>query len=182
MKTYECDRSLNPFANQSHHYLLGFETKSNKTIDCRSKQPEAGQACKIDFEAYKDCTSRKGYGYKDGKPCIFLKLNKIYDWKPQYYGDTSLLPDEVPPQLVNHIKNRIRAAKTTEVVWVSCEGERPGDVDNLGTDISYFGLGDEQGFLGRYFPYTKAPGYMQPLVAVKFNSIKRKFDWMRRNC
>lgn len=153
-------------------FLKTFETNSSKTVDCRNKQPEAGQSCKIDFEAFRECTSKRGYGYKDGKPCIFLKLNKIYDWEPQYYKDTSLLPDEVPSQLVNHIKNRIRNSKTTDVVWVSCEGERPGDIDNLGTDISYYGLGDEQGFLGRYFPYTKAAGYMQPLVAVKFNSIK----------
>lgn len=170
---YQCGKRTNPFSNLSN--LPAFETSSNKTVDCRQKQPEAGQSCKIDFDAFRECTSKRGYGYKEGKPCIFLKLNKIFDWTPQYYKDTSLLPDEVPAQLVNHIKNRIRGGKTTDVVWVSCEGERPGDIDNLGTDISYYGLGDEQGFLGRYFPYTKAPGYMQPLVAVKFNSIKRKF-------
>jgi hypothetical protein len=33
-----------------------------------------------------DCTLERNYGYKEGKPCILLKLNRIYGWKPEPYN------------------------------------------------------------------------------------------------
>jgi sodium/potassium-transporting ATPase subunit beta len=120
------------------------------------------------------CTARNEFGYPEGKPCIFLKLNKIYKWNPDYYLDSSELPDKMPESLKTHFKSRI-AKKNLEVVWVSCEGENPADVENLGKDVDYIGWSGEQGFNGNYFPYENTEGYLQPLVAVQFKSVKRKY-------
>ena len=117
------------------------------------------------------CTEKNGYGYPEGKPCIFLKLNKIYSWIPQYYKKENL-PQNMPKSLKSHIEKR--QGEALEVVWVSCEGENPADIENLGEGTSYKSLSGEQGFLGRYFPFTNTPGYLQPIVAVQFTSIKRK--------
>ena len=56
-------------------------------------------------------------------------------------------------------------------VWVSCEGENPADVENIGS-ISYI---PKRGFPGYYFPYNNVKGYMSPLVAVWFEKPTCKY-------
>lgn len=80
----------------------------------------------------------------------------------------------MPGRLKKHIEDRKNLKMPLEVVWVSCEGENPADIENLGTGISYYSLSGEQGFLGSYFPFKNTKGYLQPLVAVQFTSIKRE--------
>lgn len=133
-------------------------------------------SCKIDLKAFDPCTAEKGFGYKIGKPCIFLKLNKIYNWTPNYYKKGDTLPAKMPINLKTLINNTAAAdEKKLEVVWVSCEGENPADIENLGRAISYKSMGKVQGFLGTYFPFLSSKGYLQPIVAVQFESITRKF-------
>jgi sodium/potassium-transporting ATPase subunit beta len=132
------------------------------------------------LKAFDKCTSAKKFGYEEGKPCIFLKLNKIYNWAPDYYKDSNDLNDLMPESLKAHIKKYGSDRKNSEVVWVSCEGENPADIENLGTDVKYYSLGGEQGFLGTYFPYINTQNYLQPLVAVQFNSVKRKFNLFKK--
>lgn len=65
-------------------------------------------------------------------------------------------------------------------VWVSCEGENPADVENIGP-IEYY---PRQGFPGYYYPYENSEGYLSPLVAIHFKQPMRKFPlvlwtWMQ---
>lgn len=55
-------------------------------------------------------------------------------------------------------------------VWISCEGENPADVENMGP-IEYY---PRQGFPGYYFPYENSEGYLSPLVAIHFTKPTRK--------
>lgn len=55
-------------------------------------------------------------------------------------------------------------------VWVSCEGENPADIENVGP-IEYY---PRQGFPGYYYPYENSEGYLSPLVAIHFKSPMRK--------
>lgn len=52
------------------------------------------------------CLARDGFNYNSsiGGPCIFLKLNKIYGWKPEYYNNTGL-PPNMPPHLKDQLQN-----------------------------------------------------------------------------
>lgn len=56
------------------------------------------------------------------------------------------------------------------MVWVTCEGENPADIENIGS-IQYL---PERGFAGQYFPFKNTEGYLSPLVAVYFENPKRK--------
>jgi len=47
-------------------------------------------------------------------------------------------------------------------VWISCEGEYPADVENVGT-INYYPI---RGIPGYYFPYYQQEGYQTPFVFV----------------
>lgn len=50
------------------------------------------------------------------------------------------------------------------MIWVSCEGELPVDVENIGP-VKYF---PRRGFPGYFFPFKNQKGYMQPIIAVRF--------------
>lgn len=60
--------------------------------------------------------------------------------------------------------------KQRNLVWVSCEGESPADVENLGA-VNY---SPRRGFPAYYFPYKNQKGYQPPIVAVQFAKPKRK--------
>ncbi|KAJ8680596.1 hypothetical protein QAD02_016383 [Eretmocerus hayati] len=121
-----------------------------------------GKVCDVTVSEWHPCTKANFYNYRKGAPCIFLKLNKIFDWIPEYFNDTSKLPDNIPTDLRNHIANKKMQDRDT--VWVSCGGENPADVENIGP-IQYI---PRRGFPGFYFPFRNQPGYLSPLVAVFF--------------
>lgn len=78
----------------------------------------------------------------------------------------------MPTDLQAHIANeKTRNVKAANTVWVSCEGENPADIENVGP-IQYF---PRRGFPGYYFPFENTPGYLSPLVAVYFEKPKSKF-------
>lgn len=56
-------------------------------------------------------------------------------------------------------------------IWVSCEGENPADLENVGP-IKYY---PRRGFPGFYYPYENSEGYLSPLVAVHFERPVRKY-------
>lgn len=55
-------------------------------------------ACIVNTEALfqGDCRSENGYGFRDGRPCILVKLNKIYDWFPVPYEYINDMPYDIP--------------------------------------------------------------------------------------
>lgn len=108
------------------------------------------------------------YGYDVGKPCIFLKLNRIYGLVHDYYNSDETFPDESEEglkALPKNLRENIIAQTDKNQVWIDCKGEYPADVENI-KSVEYFPK--SRGFPGKYFPYTKQEGYMSPLVAVQF--------------
>lgn len=104
----------------------------------------------------------------------FPFVTQIFNWQPEFYNDTENLPKNgtFPQDLRNHVRNeKARNPKALNTVWVSCEGENPGDVENMGP-IQYI---PRRGFPGYYFPFDNTPGYLSPLVAVFFEKPKSKY-------
>ncbi|KAF7989747.1 hypothetical protein HCN44_008421 [Aphidius gifuensis] len=134
------------------------------------KPAPPGKSCEVDLQKFSPCSSDKNYMYDQYQPCIFLKLNKIFGWQPEFYNDTQNLPSNMPSDLRERIKTaKMRNPEELKTIWVSCEGENPADVENIGA-IQYK---PRSGFPGFYFPYANSPGYLSPLVAVWFESPKR---------
>ncbi|GBP32073.1 hypothetical protein EVAR_80839_1 [Eumeta japonica] len=116
--------------------------------------------------------------------------NKIFNWVPQTYNTSENLPDKMPEDLKAYIKTVVRIYTSTakesasinfidnfavqsqagkpeaDVVWVSCEGENPADVENIGA-VQYIPI---RGFPAYYYPFTNKEGYLSPLVAVYFEN------------
>lgn len=60
----------------------------------------------------------------------------------------------------------------TAVVWVSCEGENPADVENIKSRDYY----PRMGFPSFYFPFKNIEGYIPPIVAVQF-TVESKYKY-----
>lgn len=57
-----------------------------------------------------------------------------------------------------------------EMIWISCEGENPADIENLGP-INYI---PQRGFPGFFYPFMNQVGYMPPVIAINFERPKSK--------
>lgn len=147
------------------YYTPGKTEKGTASIRrCSYTQsPQRGQVCDFDVRLWDECSPDKFFNYHRNAPCIFLKLNRIYGWIPDYYDDPNDLPEEMPILLKDHIA-RVKPEER-RTIWISCEGENPADIEYLGP-ISYYPK--VQGFPGYYYPYENSEGYLSPLVAVQF--------------
>lgn len=130
------------------------------------KLPEPNRVCAFDIKLLGvQCTKEERFGYERGRPCIILKLNRIYGWLPDLYNKTDELPKAMPKDLKNHIES-VAATNKQELnmVWVSCEGLTSADQEHIG-NLTYTPF---RGFPAYYFPYKNVPGYLSPIIAVQF--------------
>lgn len=143
------------------------DKKNDKTFDEVSMRTE--QFYHFDRSSLGDCTKENGFGFAAGKPCILLKLNKIYGVEHEYFNNVTeaekILEEKLPTELAAHINTKVY----TDHVWVDCHGENPMDQENLGK-VNYFPA--SRGFPSVYYPYKNAPGYQTPLVAVQFEKLE----------
>lgn len=108
---------------------------------------ENGKACEFNYKtefATTDCDPSKNFGYDSNRPCVLIKLNKIFTWKPE--GGN---------------------------VVIKCDGETSADKDNL-KGVTYHSVGDLnnriEGTLDRkFFPYMGQKGYRAPFVWAQFD-------------
>ncbi|KAJ4431256.1 hypothetical protein ANN_19853, partial [Periplaneta americana] len=127
------------------------------------------EICAIDVNSWGDCKPNDTIATS---PCVYFKLNKVYDWVPEYYKDLGSLPDHMPKQLKDLISQTLSGnPKEMAKVWLSCTGRYEADETNLG-EILYY---PEQGFPGYFYPFHRQKGFLSPVVAVNFRNAKRKF-------
>lgn len=103
-----------------------------------------------------NCTTSRNYGYDVGHPCVLIKLNRIYGWKPEPYD-----PEDLPKELPDHIRDNYDG----RYVYISCQGENPADKENIGP-LNYYP--PSAGIPRFYFPFRNLEGYLSPFVFVHF--------------
>lgn len=138
-------------------------TKLGKDEFCEFKVSSLGSKCTKDMK----------FGYEAGKPCIIVKLNKIFNWKPKVYNTTDDLPEKMPKDVRDLIERDFTEEDSNIIekqnVWITCEGENTNDFENIGK-VNYY---PHPGMPTYYYPFKNQPGYMAPLVAVEFENVKR---------
>jgi len=129
------------------------------------RPPNENQVCDVNVKDWFPCTQENNFNYHKSAPCVFIKLNKIYDWRPEFYNDTNNLPEKMPRHLKEYIYTQARVDhRKLNTIWISCEGENPADVENIGP-IQYI---PGPGFPGYFYPYKNSEGYLSPVMAVHF--------------
>ncbi|XP_058061683.1 sodium/potassium-transporting ATPase subunit beta-1-like [Anopheles bellator] len=134
---------------------------TNQVIcDFVTNPPRKG-VCAFDVSKLGPCTAEAGFGYNRSAPCFFVKLNKIYNWEPDYYDNVEDLPADMPDDLVEYIKSLKEVER--KQIWISCSEDTKSEEKLLGP-IEYF---PSRGLPAYYYPYLNLEGYLSPLVAVQ---------------
>lgn len=147
--------------------LSAYDSKigSTNAVNCDSVQPDKSKKQVCIFEAKTDdnslCTPENDFGYRNGTPCVVLKVNKVFGWQPLPFENDTTSEDHH----AHDAKTKLGPRYDPEYIGVTCEGENEGDADNV-FKVEYYPL---KGFSYKYFPYYNYPNYMQPLVFVKLN-------------
>jgi len=133
---------------------------------------DAGErkACRFNKDWLGSCAGTDGhFGFKDGKPCIIVKLNRIVNFRPKPPKSNETLPVEAQANFQPY------------VMPMYCTNKREEDKAKI-SGIEYFGF--KGGFPLQYYPYYGKllhPQYLQPLVAIKFNNLTLDED-LRIEC
>jgi len=160
------------WVDRAVEFVEGIKSKqANVELETCSKGNGASdaKACKFDTAILDTCLDPLA-AYKAGSPCVYLKLNKIYDLTPTPYTKalvSDLTDDEMPKTLRDHIAGQDDDSQ----VWVECHGENPADKEALAGKVNYFP--PTQGYPNYYFPYKQQDGYVNPVVAVQFKDVPR---------
>jgi len=153
-----------PWANRTNNFLDTYRNVTGAGIDCNGDtQLKFDEYCLFNVDRELGACAKEHAGYDKAMPCIFLKLNKIFNLIHSYHTNSSALPDYVPARVKTQMDKF--TGKDKNQVWVHCHGENPADVEAMG-DIKYFP--ESASFHGKYFPYLNQPGYQSPLIAVQF--------------
>ena len=77
----------------------------------------------------------------------------------------------MPDDLKNFISTSATEHQKDNMVWFSCEGENPADIEHIG-EIEWY---PSPGVPKYFFPYTNQDGYLSPIVFAHFKNPKRKW-------
>jgi len=164
------EEHMKPYKNNSYTKDLG-----GHAVECGdlgSKSPGTKGICQIkQEELFKEpCTYEKQYGFKDGAPCILIKLNKIYQWYPDPYETEDEMPKDIPETIKKSFRDNIanNRPELNNRVWLECDGENPADKENLGP-ITYY---PTNGVSGYYYPYLNQKGYLSPVIFARLERPK----------
>lgn len=115
----------------------------------------------------------------DGKvhPCLFLKLNKIWNFRPKGIKAANV-DDPEYDDMSKELKEIIRTSNDTDQVYIDCKGRFPADVE--GVSLEYFPA--NRAIPTYFFPFSGG-NYQSPLVAVKVRAkVKLSLKTVFTNC
>jgi len=123
------------------------------------------KVCVFDIQKLGDqCTWSRDYGYDEGKPCVLLKLNKVFNWEPEIMD-----PSYNESKTVIEARAKYGLTPFAGHVSVTCQGQHPADKENIGP-IKFY---PEKGFKKEFFPFLNQEGYRSPLVFAQFQNITK---------
>lgn len=144
--------------NLNEFLKLYKEPAKGERSNCSTGKTDDSTVCEFPLSLLGDkCTPQNGFGYPEGKPCVLLKLNKVYNWRPITYGN---MTEDLPKALTKIID--------PDYIGITCEGESEADTDA----IKHIHFYPRNGFPVVYYPYLNQPGYLAPVVMAQFDVVR----------
>ncbi|GJQ87074.1 nrv2 [Trypoxylus dichotomus] len=153
------DEFFKPYENPDPHIYVDC---SNPNVVTR------GKLCKFTKSMLGPC-GEDGYGYKDGKPCIFLKLNNMRGWDPWAVGEREITGSE--GEIEGEEEEFDLNSRVNQTLTAECTPGTSFGCERLG----YMGHYPSNSFPSYFFPYNGSELYLAPLIAVQFADIVRGF-------
>uniref|UniRef100_A0A3Q2T407 Sodium/potassium-transporting ATPase subunit beta n=1 Tax=Fundulus heteroclitus TaxID=8078 RepID=A0A3Q2T407_FUNHE len=126
--------------------------------------PGQKKSCRFQKTLLESCSGKDDdtFGFKQGNPCLIVKLNRIVNYRPRAPSN-----DTLPEGL--------KGKSFTNLIPIHCKNKREEDATKIG-EIKYYGFseGGVVGFPLQYYPYygKQLHGkYLQPLVAIQFTNL-----------
>lgn len=119
------------------------------------------RACRFSRHLLGPCSGieDREFGFKEGKPCVIVKLNRVVNFRPRPPVTNESIPEEAQPKVQPY------------VLPLYCTNKKEEDAGKIG-EIKYHGIGG--GFPLQYYPYYGKllhSQYLQPLVALQFTNL-----------
>lgn len=149
------------YVDSIKQFLKAYESSQPNAEDCSlgaGFREEGGEVCNFNISNVKtSCFHEENFGYDTHSPCIFLKLNKMFHWKPEPLKSMNGLPEGLKAYITESGDSE---EKLKQNVWVWCESQEV-TLEQLWPAIPI-----------SYFPYYKQKGYLAPFVPVRLQDIK----------
>lgn len=145
MKFEDCGETPQPYKDRGT-----VENEKGQRKACRFRRSLLG-SCSGDVD--------DTYGFRDGKPCMIVKLNRIVNFRPRGPSNNQSIPEPLQSKALSNL------------IPIYCKNKREEDEGKIG-EIKYFGI--SEGFPLQYYPYYGKllhPQYLQPLVAIQFANL-----------
>ncbi|XP_067944527.1 sodium/potassium-transporting ATPase subunit beta-1-like [Watersipora subatra] len=107
---------------------------------------------------------KNDFGYRDGAPVVALKINKLYDFKPEAFESLDEIQGILQP---DEILDEDKLAYGPGRIGVSCDGQNAVDRQHI-RDLKF---SPANGLTTNLFPYLNQKGYRSPVILVKFADI-----------
>jgi len=155
------DSFLNPYYNSGNGDL----SDCDYGIEAPKDKP-----CRFPVKL-QSCSPQSSFGFKDNKPCVFLKMNKIFGWTPEPYTKEAIEKNEMemPEDLKMAILNLNNTLMINGNVWVSCTAQAESEAAQNIT-MNFDG---HIGFPNYYFPYENQPEFQTPFVAIQVSNLPK---------
>jgi sodium/potassium-transporting ATPase subunit beta len=160
------DTVLKPYWDL-YYDLAVYNNASPIATFCDGNQKYAGLGyfCATDMASAipDECRPENDYGFALGAPCVFLRPNKIYGYKPLPYGNITAETANESPLPPASLYTRY----DPNYIGITCEGENDGDKDNL-LEVTFY---PDKGFPFYFYPYYNQKGYLPPFVLARFRVV-----------
>uniref|UniRef100_A0A3Q4ATN0 Sodium/potassium-transporting ATPase subunit beta n=1 Tax=Mola mola TaxID=94237 RepID=A0A3Q4ATN0_MOLML len=157
---------LAKYDEETQNDLMMFEDCGGEPAEYKNRgelESDMGvrKACRFSKELLGPCSGMvdRDFGFKEGKPCLIVKLNRIVNFRPKPPSSNESIPEEAQYKV------------QPNVIPLYCTNKKEEDAGKIG-EIKYYGIGG--GFPLQYYPYYGKllhPQYLQPLVALQFTNL-----------
>lgn len=157
------DQSSSPYVNSINKLWKAYDPRPSNAVDCQNDgvfRKADDPPCLFDLAATNtSCSPDDRWGYNTNSPCILLKLNRMFHWRPQPPESFEGLPEGLRSYIFNKSSEDPETA-LSQNAWVWCESE----------DVKIEQL--SPGLPLSFFPYHMQEGYLSPLAPVRLLDLK----------